>query len=326
MNIVDALLLKDLKGVGDTTILKLLKFSKVNKIKTIEELIPAINKSGTLKRIPKSITQLLDTDDYQDQKISIEHRMKEWDKNNIVAIHLCSDFYPKRLLSLESPPPFLFCKGNISLLEEAKAIAIIGTRNNTKRGAIIATKTTEAFGNFGFTIVSGLALGIDTIAHRSALDNGSPTIAVLVDVLNVSPTSNKKLAEEIIYNGGLLVSENIPGISVIPALFAKRDRIQSGLSTAVFAIETSKDGGTMHAVRYSELMKRPIFVPDADAAKYSDLNIKEIEGTQYLANTGIAKLYTSDSYEKIANKLTNLADEISMNNTAIPQKQGKLLF
>jgi len=132
---------------------------------------------------------------------------------------------------------------NLKLLENRLSIAVVGTRENTPKGETITIKTIQKFATYGFTIVSGLALGIDTIAHRAALDAKTSTISVLVDVDSISPTSNRELAQEILDTDGLLVAENAPGTKAIPAFFAKRDRIQAGLSTAVFAIETSIDGG-----------------------------------------------------------------------------------
>src|SRR5690606_2385561 len=117
----------------------------------------------------------------------------------------------------------------------------------------IARRTVEHFVKNDFVIVSGLALGIDSVAHEATLKNLGKTIAVLVDVARISPAINRGLAHEIIESGGLLVAEHPPETRAIPAFFAKRDRIQSGLSLAVFAIETSVDGGTMHAVRCSNV-------------------------------------------------------------------------
>ena len=93
----------------------------------------------------------------------------------------------------------------------------------------------------------------------------------------------------------------------IPALFAKRDRIQAGLAMAVFAIETSIDGGTMHAVKAARSMYREIFVPNASAAGYPDLGIQQISGTQELVKSGIAKPYTRETYVEISKALTQRA-------------------
>ncbi len=324
--LLDALLLKEVKGVGDTTIVKLLKFSIENQINTIEELVLSINKCTTLKRIPKSLYQLLDTDAYKNIRNLLENKINDWEKSKITIIHLGSNQYPKKLLSLDSPPPFLFCKGDISLLNAEKSIAVVGTRENSARGAAITEKTVKAFGSRGFSIISGLALGIDTIAHRTALNNDIKTISVLVDIENVLPKTNILLAKEILDKKGLLISENPPGVSVIPGLFVKRDRIQSGLAAGVFVIETSKNGGSMHAARQSRHINRLVFTPDPHAAKYHDLSLREIEGTQDLLESGIAESYTKQSYDSIAIKLNEISEKINSKDEIYEHTQGNLLL
>jgi len=322
MELVDAISLKGLKGVGDGTITKLLEFSLRNGISTLEELADVAVESLPLRRVPEALNEFLRSGDFEVARLAVDDNLRDWANKGITVISRSSPQYPSRLLDLKAPPPFLFCKGNLALLDDPKAIAVVGTRNNTQRGKLIATKTVEAFNSHGFVVVSGLAIGIDTIAHRAALDCGAPTIAVLVDLLKISPSQNKLLAQEILEKGGLLVAENPPGTSTIAALFAKRDRIQSGLSTAVFAVETSKGGGTMHAVRAAVQLSRPVFVPDPIAARYDDLSLDAIEGTQHLISEQIARAYTGQSYEAISQELTAVADRIE--NPRIPELQGGL--
>lgn len=322
MDLVDALTLRGLKGVGDGTLTKLLEFCLENGISTLEGLASVAVENLPMKRAPEALVEFLRSSDFEGTRFAVKDRLRDWTSKDITVICRGSQQYPARLLALTDPPPFLFCKGNLALLGDSKAIAVIGTRNNTKRGELIASKTVEAFHSFGFVIVSGLALGIDTIAHRAALDCGAPTTAVLVDLLKISPSQNKLLAQEILEKGGLLVAENPPGTSAIAALFAKRDRIQSGLSTAVFAVETSKGGGTMHAVRAAVQLSRPVFVPDPIAARYDDLSLDAIEGTQHLISEQIARAYTGQSYEAISQELTAVADRIE--NPRIPELQGGL--
>jgi DNA processing protein len=303
MNIVDALVLRNLKGVGDGSITKLLEFSGDVGINSLEELAKIGAENLPLQKVPKALKEFLSLRDFEVARFHTKDELSAWDNQGVKVIYRHSESYPNQLLDLKDPPPFLFCKGNLCLLKNTRAIAVVGTRNNSPKGALIATKTVEAFQTRKFVIVSGLALGIDTIAHKAAIEFGAPTIAVLVDLSKISPASNKDLAEEILRNDGLLVAENKPGTPTIAALFVKRDRIQSGLSTAVFAIETSKNGGTMHAVRAAEIMRRPIFVPNAIAARYEDLSLDIIQGTQHMAKEGVARAYTSESYDSISKEL-----------------------
>jgi DNA processing protein len=322
MELVDAMVLKSLKGVGDSSVTKLLEFSFSKGISTLEGLTDAGITSLPLKRVPEGLVEFLTTGDFEVARLVVGDKLKDWASQGISVISRNSEQYPSRLLELADPPPFLFCKGNLELLENSRAIAVVGTRNNTPRGKVIATKTVEAFNLREFVVVSGLALGIDTIAHRAALNCGAPTIAVLVDLLKISPSKNKSLADEILDRGGLLIAENQPGTPTIAALFAKRDRIQSGLSAAVFAVETSKGGGTMYAVKAAGKLSRPVFVPDPKAARYEDLSLEAIEGTQYLVSNKLARAYTGQSYETISEELHGVADRIK--NTNLNEGQGDL--
>lgn len=313
MNIVDALVLKSLKGVGDGSITKLLELTGNERIDSLEELVKSGVENLPLRKIPKVLKEFLSSGEFEVERLQTRNELRAWHAQGIKVIYRHSKEYPKQILDLEDPPPFLYCKGNLSLLKSTRAIAVVGTRNNSPKGALIATRTVEAFHNRKFIIVSGLALGIDTVAHSAALKFGAPTVAVLVDISKIHPATNKDLAKQILQNGGLLVAENKPGTPTVAALFAKRDRIQSGLSTAVFAIETSKSGGTMHAVRAAEKIRRPIFVPDAAAARYKDFSLDVILGTQYLLEKGVARAYTSASYESIAEELDFISCRLNEN-------------
>lgn len=322
MVIIDALVIKGLKGVGDGSITKLLDFTAKQDISSLEALASIGVQSLPLRKVPKSLREFLLKGEFEVARDGVKEKLRAWEGLGVKVIYRLSGEYPKHLLDLENPPPFLFCKGNIDLLRNTRAIAVVGTRNNSPKGSLIANKTVEAFQSRRFVIVSGLALGIDTIAHQAALNSGAPTIAVLVDLVNISPRKSKMLAEEILKNDGLLIAENEPGTPTIAALFAKRDRIQSGLSTAVFAIETSIGGGTMHAVRAAGKMGRPVFVPDAIAAKYNDLTLDVIQGTQYLTRIGEARPYTSESYENISEELEGISQRLK--TTASSEVQGGL--
>jgi len=308
LDLVDALVLKNLKGVGDDTVRSLLDFTAVENLKSLEDIKKSLAlRPLPLNRVPSSLVEFLTSDRFDIARKETAAKCSAWKQVGIEVIPKGSTNYPVQLLNVSKPPPFLFCKGNLALLREPKAIAVVGTRKNTSLGEKITAKTVEEFAGKGFTIVSGLALGIDGIAHRAALKFQAPTIAVLVDLITVSPSSNRGLAADILDNKGLWVSENPPGTKAIPAFFAKRDRIQAGLSAAVFAIETAIDGGTMHAVNASYSMGRPVFVPEPSAAGYSNLSIRAIAGTQELVRSGRASTYTRKSYDEINSKLEKIS-------------------
>jgi len=310
VQITDVLILQSLKGVGNRTLVKLIEFYRANNLKTIREIdftkVPKLNSS-----IAQAAADLLTGGEYDVLRLNCEKLLSTWRDAGINVLAYGSSDYPAQLSFLLDPPALLFCKGNCDLLKNPKSIAVVGTRNNTILGEKIAYKTVEHFSNEGFCIVSGLALGIDAIAHRAALDNQGCTVAVLVDLISIAPSNHRDLAEQILRQGGLLVSENPPGTKLIPALFAKRDRIQAGLAMAVFAIETAIDGGTMHAVKAASSMHRKVFVPNASAAGYPDLGIEQISGTQELVHSGVATPYTRDTYAEISQALTLAASSFA---------------
>lgn len=322
MELVDALVLNNLARVGNVAMRNILQFADSHSAFFLEELADKFSQNLPPKGIPATIIDFLQVEDFSSSRDKVQRDLTHWREQGIEVVQVGADFYPSRLLGVESPPPFLFCAGNLELLRNSRAIAVVGTRGNTSKGAIITQKTVEAFSKQDFVIVSGLALGIDAIAHQSALDAGAPTIAVVVDLIKVSPAANKGLAKKILRQDGLLISENPPGAPTIPALFAKRDRIQAGLSAAVFAIETSIDGGTMHAVNAAIKLGRPVFVPDAVSAKYEDFGIKAIEGTQDLVRNAKARTYTSASYQEISNELAHFFEKNT--NLDATSSQGEL--
>ena len=307
MQSIDVLVLHRIKGVGNVAQLALIKCYKDNRLNSLEELLGLVlNQTPTLKRAVKLLQDFFSNNHYLPTKVECENDLEKWSSAGITVVPYGSGDYPIQLQELDDSPALLFCKGNLNLLSSPKSITVVGTRENTKLGEKIACKTVEYFSHADFCIVSGLALGIDAIAHRAALESDGTTIAVIVDLVNVSPSNNRDLAEQILKQNGLLVSENPPGTRAVPGLFAKRDRIQAGLGMAIFAIETSVDGGTMHAVNTANSIKRDVYVPDAVAAGYSNLGVKAISGTQWLVSKGKAKPYTRDSYDQISHALKQL--------------------
>ncbi len=167
--------------------------------------------------------------------------------------------FPKRLLIIPDPPLLLYVKGEVSLLSEERAMAVIGTRRPSGYGLRAAGRVTAALVDHGYTIVSGLALGCDTAAHRACLDRGGRTVAVLPSGVDVPwPPRNRPLAEAILAKGGCIVSEYPPGEEPRRYTYVKRDRLQSGLSRGVVLIETDLQGGAMHTVRYARQQGRPV--------------------------------------------------------------------
>jgi len=171
------------------------------------------------------------------------------------------DEYPKLLAATKDDPFILFVRGRLHTFPE-KSVAVIGTRQPTQHGEIIARRITEYFVDQCWSVVSGLALGCDGLAHRAAIDAGGHTVAVLAHGLQtIAPSQHRKLADEILESGGALVSEYRFGQGALPQQFVKRDRTQAGLAQGVVMIQSDVKGGSLHASRAALDYDRWLAVP-----------------------------------------------------------------
>ncbi|HRO43109.1 MAG TPA: DNA-processing protein DprA [Flavipsychrobacter sp.] len=166
-------------------------------------------------------------------------------KNNIEVLFLTNENYPRRFIHCDDAPVLLYYKGNANLNSE-KIVAIIGTRKNTDYGQRLTEDLIEGLSGLEDTVVvSGLALGIDTIAHKSSLKNNIPTIGVVGHGLDtIYPHSNKALANEMLLHGGLL-TEFPSGTKVERQNFPVRNRVVAGLSDVIIIVESEVKGGAM---------------------------------------------------------------------------------
>jgi DNA processing protein len=167
--------------------------------------------------------------------------------------------YPERLKEIYDPPPVLWVRGDASLLSRP-SIAVVGTRHPTPYGSGIAEMLSRDLAARRLLIVSGMARGIDSFAHRGALAARMPTVAVWgtgIDV--VYPKENRKLAEEILATGGAIVSEVPIGTFPAPQNFPRRNRILSGLSVAVLVVEAAENSGTRVTARCAADQNRDLF-------------------------------------------------------------------
>jgi len=302
---LDILALKLISGIGDVTIRKIITSNL--EIKDLYHL-----SSAELKSIFRSEKDLLKIkESFGGAYEKAEYDFQRYMDNNITVIGYFESKYPINLTKIDDFPILLFCSGNVELLKSKKNVAVIGTRDNSQVGNRIASITSTYFANEGFTIVSGLARGIDSIAHEAALDAKGSTIAVLVDVTSIYPKENYKLARRIIEEGSLMISENTPGTFQSKSSFVVRDRLQSGLSIGVFPIETDVQGGTMHTVGFAKKQNRLIFVPDVKNQALLEMYSKDIvgvdfskiRGIKHLIDSGVAIPYTKDAFNDIKVKL-----------------------
>jgi DNA processing protein len=167
--------------------------------------------------------------------------------------------YPERLKEIYDPPPVLWVRGPVSILSRP-SIAVVGTRHPSPYGSGVAEMLARDLAVRRLLIVSGMARGIDSCAHRGALTARMPTVAVWgtgIDV--VYPKENKKLAEEILASGGAIVSELPMGTFPAPQNFPRRNRILSGLSVAVLVVEAGENSGTRVTARCAAEQNRDLY-------------------------------------------------------------------
>ncbi|MBC8147261.1 MAG: DNA-protecting protein DprA [Bacteroidetes bacterium] len=295
MNKSDIYALKQIKGVGDKSILNVISSKlQIQDIISMDEeslgqFIKGSRKVDAINEIQNNYSY------YQDVA---EQKLLDFESNEINVISYMDEKYPLLYKKIKKPPVFLYVKGNISLLKYQNSIAIVGTRDCSNHGEKIARNTAKYFAERDFNIVSGLALGIDTAAHKGAISVKGKTTAVVVDIKKIFPSENKQLSENILNCDGVLISENEPGAFVNRGLFVSRDRLQSGLSLAVFPVETDVKGGTMHTVGFAQEQNRLLFCPDISKINYEQ-GFSKIRGIEKLINENIAKPYTKNTYKEI---------------------------
>lgn len=204
--------------------------------------------------------------------------LNESKRLGIKIIPYLSSYYPRSLRNIENPPAILYLKGKNIVKADEKSIACIGTRNPTVLGVNAIKSIVKNLSNEKFTIISGLADGVDTLSHETCLDYGGRTIAVLAHGLDmIYPKHNQLLADRILKNNGTLISEYPVGTKIEKFRFVHRNRIISALSKGVLMIEAKEKSGTRHTVDFAISQNKMIFCPDF--GRYSEsasLNFKLI--------------------------------------------------
>jgi DNA processing protein len=197
---------------------------------------------------------------------------------------------PESLKEIPQPPKVLYIKGDLPK-KEMVYLAVVGSRKYTSYGKDICEKLIKGLKGYPIVIVSGLAIGIDTIAHRSAIDNGLATIAFPGSGLDsnvIHPKSNIYLAEEIIKNGGCLISEMEPHLKATLYSFPQRNRLMAGISKAVLIIEAEEKSGTLITARMALDYNRDVLaVPGSAFSSNSN-------GTNWLIKQGAVPVTTSE--------------------------------
>ena len=239
-----------------------------------------------------------------------EEEIKFIDKHYIQPLFITNNEYPQRLLNCYDAPVLLYYKGNADL-NNKKSLSIVGTRNNTDYGKRITEELIENLKEYQVTIYSGLAFGIDAIAHKSALKNNLETVAVLAHGLHsIYPQQHKSLAKEMLLQGGLL-TEFTKNIKADKHNFPRRNRIVAGISDATIVIETDVKGGSMITAELAFNYNKDLF---AIPGRTTDVK-----------SSGCLKLIYQNKAMLLAN-VQQLAENLGWSNQPTKKKQQRILF
>ncbi|MFQ5824581.1 MAG: DNA-processing protein DprA [bacterium] len=240
----------------------------------------------------------------------IEEEIYSLETEGIEITTWVDENYPTNLKKAFDAPPILFVRGEINSQDE-NAVAIIGSREASTQGKEIAKKLAGGFVEKSWTVVSGLARGIDTAAHQGALERGGRTIGVLGSGVRViHPKNNIRIAEEMILQGAV-ISELHPNTPPISRNLMARDRIVSGLAKAVIVVEANEKSGSIDTARKARKQNRPVFAVDlgspgttqliqseASTISLEKLNVEEIiqsiEQTQFVKETEQIEIFSDN--------------------------------
>jgi len=205
--------------------------------------------------IPRKVIELLLE---KRNLLNPEEEMRKLEKNGITVVAENERGYPSKLRHIYDPPPILYVRGNVGVLS-MPMVAVVGARKASYYGLKVAENISRDLSQAGLCIVSGLARGIDTAAHRGALGISNPTVAVLGCGLDVVyPRENKKVLDEIIEKGAV-ISEFPPGTPPVAGNFPQRNRLISGVSEGVLVIEAAENSGSLITTDFALEQGRDVF-------------------------------------------------------------------
>jgi DNA processing protein len=227
-------------------------------------------------------------------------------KINIVTIF--DKGYPKGLTQIDNPPLIIYYRGSFSA-KDKDAFAVVGSRKVSGYGRVVTEKLTDGLIDYGLTIVSGLAQGVDTIAHQTAINRGSRTIAVLGGGINIIfPPQNKRLAQDISGGLGVVLSEYPPNAPHLAGNFPQRNRIVAALSKGVLVTEAALASGSLITARLSLEQGKDVFAVPGPINSYLS------EGTNNLIKSGAV---CTTSVEDITNYLGLEKSHLTLGNKAL---------
>ncbi len=266
---------------------------------------------GFSKKLASEVTAFFNGVKLDEAKLYAEKQLSKANKSESTILTYWDKQFPDLLKRIDDPPVLLYMKGNLEELD-AYSLAIVGTRNPSTYGTMMAEKFSEELSKIGITIVSGLARGIDTTAHSTAIKKGGRTLAIIGSGIDVIyPPENKKLADQITQQGAL-ISEFAMGAKPDAVNFPRRNRIISGLTLGTIVIETDLSGGAMITSAMALNQNREVF------AVPGNIDSKRSKGCNVLIKNGQAKLI--ESVDDILTELSVKLRPVLKNSEKIPAK------
>ena len=251
---------------------------------------------------------------------SPDDEMAALERAEVTAVTWNETRYPSRLKEIADPPAVLYYKGTL-LPSDDRSVAIVGTRSPTAYGRQAAELLSRGLAETGLTVVSGLALGIDGIAHRTALENGGRTIAVLAGGLDsVYPKEHNGLFRQI-QDQGAVISEQPLGVRPDSRSFPRRNRLISGVSLCSVVVEAAEGSGARHTVYHALEQNREVFcVPGSIFSPASDFTNRMIkEGAKLVA--GITDIFEELNMAEAASRTGPLATKGKIAAPKVPAEQ-----
>jgi DNA processing protein len=283
ISISDLLALTQIPGIGANRIRALVThFGDTQSIinASVREIAAC---DGFSKKLASVIVHFYRSSQYEQAVKYSERQLSRLNKSEGKIVSLWEKSYPELLKKIYDPPPFIFYKGTLQETDRY-SIAIVGTRNPSEYGISITEKFCEQLSHMGITVVSGLARGIDTVAHTSVVKAGGRTLSVIGSGIDVIyPPENRSLFEKITKNGAV-ISEYEMGAKPDAVNFPKRNRIISGLTLGTIIVETDIGGGAMITANTALDQNREVF------ALPGNVNSKKSKGCNMLIREGRAKL------------------------------------
>jgi len=260
---------------------------------SFDKLWPVMTEYQTFQNVYENLRTIL-----SQQKININNSINSLDidkefeiliKNQVKIVTYNDINYPSQLKQIYRPPLGLYVKGDLSVFNNEKNLAIIGSRKATSYGKMVVEKLVKELAIYNIQIISGLAVGIDTCAHVWAVDQNLKTLAVIGSGFNrLFPSVNNSLALKIVEQGGAIVSEYPINFEPQKYYFVARNRIISGLSKAVLIIEAQQKSGTLITAKFAEEQNRDIL------AVPNNIFSQNSFGTNQLIKEGAKLIMTGD--------------------------------